>query len=159
MLTANVDGTDLYELDPSGKTSHFIWKNDEVVTMWTRPLGHPNGFYDFRDRGKEIVPVGTNQMTSNGHNTYLRGDYGEWILNDTYPGRDRRQTVYLYHPPSERRFNLGHFPSPPQYKGEWRCDTHPRCSEDGTLVAIDSPHEHGRQVHLLDIRELLEKHS
>ncbi len=160
MLTADVDGSDLYELDPSGKTSHFIWKDDEVVTMWTKPIGREDGFYDFTDRTKRITAVGKGVMSSNGHNTYLQGDYGDWILNDTYPGKsDRRQTVYLYHTPSRRRFDLGHFPSPPQYTGEWRCDTHPRCSNDGTLVAIDSPHKDGRQVQLLDVKELLQANS
>lgn len=160
MLTANVDGSDWYELDPSGFTSHFIWKDDETVTMWTRPIGQPHGFYDFTDQSRQVVRVGEGKMKSNGHNTYLSGDYGDWILNDTYPSKkDRRQTVYLYHTPSKRRFDLGHFPSPPRYTGEWRCDTHPRCSDDGTQVAIDSPHDGGRQVYLLDIRELLEKES
>lgn len=160
MLTANIDGTDVYELDPSGKTSHFIWKDDEVVTMWTRPLGQSNGFYDFTDRTSQIVSVGRSEMPANGHNTYLGGDHGDWILNDTYPNkRDRRQTVYLYHTPSQRRFDIGHFPSPPSYTGEWRCDTHPRSSNDGTLVAVDSPHTEGRQVHLMDIRGLLQRHS
>ncbi|TWT69959.1 hypothetical protein [Crateriforma conspicua] len=160
MLTADMDGNDLYELDPSGKTSHFIWKDDEGVTMWTRPIGMADGFYDFVDRTDKVTPVGVGVMKTNGHNTYLRGDHGDWILNDTYPSKhDRRQTVYLYHVPSGRRFDLGHFPSPRAYTGEWRCDTHPRCSEDGTQVAIDSPHQDGRQVHLLDISELLARNS
>ena len=160
MLTANIDGTEVYELDPSGKTSHFIWKNDEVATMWTRPIGMGDGFYDLTDQTQQIVAVGPSEMTVNGHNTYLRGDYGDWILNDTYPNKhDRRQTVFLYHTPSKRRFDLGHFPSPRDYAGEWRCDTHPRSSNDGTLVAIDSPHRGGRQVHVMDIRDLLQQHS
>ena len=160
MFTANMDGSDRYVLDPSGYTSHFIWKNDQQATMWTRPEGQPNGFYQFTDRTREVEPVGHAKMPTNGHNTYLGspgGKYREWILNDTYPDRaTSRQAVYLYHVPSGRRIDLGHFPSPPAYRGEWRCDTHPRSNEDGTLVTIDSPHDGGRQVYLLDIREVLE---
>ncbi len=156
MLTANVDGSDRYVLDPSGYTSHFIWKSNDAVTMWTRPAGQPSGFYDFVDKSGTVTAVGHSKMPTNGHNTYLPAPYQDWILNDTYPDRKtRRQTVYLYHVPSDRRFDLGHFPSPPKYTGEWRCDTHPRSSHDGTQVAIDSPHEGGRQVHLMDIREIL----
>ncbi len=156
MFTANVDGSDRYILDPSGHTSHFIWKNDEQVTMWTKPIGHPNGFYQFTDKTREVIPVGHNKMPTNGHNTFLADPWSDWILNDTYPDKQTsRQTVYLYHVPSGRRFDLGHFPSPAAYRGEWRCDTHPRSSDDGTLVAIDSPHDGGRQVYLLDIREVL----
>jgi hypothetical protein len=47
---------------------------------------------------------------------------------------------------------LGAFHSPPQYTGEWRCDTHPRASRSGKLVCIDSPvGAAGRQMHLIDI--------
>lgn len=156
MFSANIDGTELFTLDPSGNTSHFIWDDEERLTMWTRPQGKPAGFYQMTDRTTEINSVGAGIMTQNGHNTNLPAPYQDWILNDTYPSRDgRRQTVYLYHRPSRRKVVLGHFPSPQQYAGEWRCDTHPRCSNDGLSVVIDSPHIAGRQLHLLDIRELL----
>jgi hypothetical protein len=157
MFSANPDGSDLFVLDPSGYTSHFIWDDSQRVTMWTRPAGQPAGFYRMTDRTQDFEPVGPQVMTQNGHNTYLPAPYSDWILNDTYPSRqDRRQTVYLYHEPSNRKVVLGHFPSPPAYAGEWRCDTHPRSSNDGQTVIIDSPHQQGRQLHLLDIREVLQ---
>lgn len=157
MFSANPDGSELFVLDPSGYTSHFIWDDAKHVTMWTRPAQKRDGFYQFRDRSNEFVPVGEGVMTQNGHNTNLPDPYSDWILNDTYPDRDgRRQTVYLYHRPSGRKVVLGHFPSPPAYAGEWRCDTHPRASNDGHFVVIDSPHHQGRQLHLLDIREVLQ---
>jgi hypothetical protein len=110
-----------------------------------------------KDRTSEIAPVGQGLMPVNGHNTYLAAPYDDWILNDTYPDKSTsRQTVYLYHVPSRRRIDLGHFPSPSAYRGEWRCDTHPRSSDDGTQVAIDSPHEGGRQIYLMDIREVIQ---
>ncbi|MGB7347244.1 MAG: hypothetical protein WBD20_23680 [Pirellulaceae bacterium] len=160
MITANMDGSDRYILDPSGFTSHFIWKDDDEVTMWTKPDGQKNGFYKFTDKTRQVVPVGHDKMPTNGHNTYLPAPYGDWILNDTYPDkRTSRQTVFLYHVPSGKRYDLGHFPSPKAYRGEWRCDTHPRSSDDGHFVAIDSPHDGGRQVYVLDIREILAANS
>lgn len=156
MFSADRDGGRLHVVDPSGYTSHFIWKNAEQLTMWTRPAGQPNGFYVVTDRQSGYEPVGGEAMPTNGHNTYLPAPYDDWILNDTYPSRSgSRQTVYLYHVPTRRRVDLGHFPSPPAYRGEWRCDTHPRCSEDGLTVCIDSPHEGGRQLYLLDISEVV----
>jgi hypothetical protein len=157
MITANVDGSDLFVLDPSGYTSHFIWRDPEHVCMWTKPEGRESAFYLFRDRTREIEIVGEKAMTHNGHITYLPIANNEWILNDTYPDRGtRNQHVYLYHVPSEKRYELGRFHSPPQYTGEWRCDTHPRSSKSGTLVCIDSPHtDEGRQLHLIDIRNIV----
>jgi Tol biopolymer transport system component len=54
--------------------------------------------------------------------------------------------------PTSRIVPLGHFHSPQAYSGEWRCDTHPRFSPDGTKVVIDSPHGgNGRQLYLIDV--------
>ncbi|MFH5805406.1 hypothetical protein [Alienimonas sp. DA493] len=158
MFTVNADGSEPYVLDPSGSTSHFIWRDPEHICAWTKPAGKEWGFYLFKDRTDEVTPVGPDKMPVNGHNTYLPAPEGspwktgEWILNDTYPkGRERLQTVYLYHVPSGERFDLASFHSPPAYKGEWRCDTHPRASRDGRTVCVDSPHDGGRQLYELDI--------
>ena len=89
-------------------------------------------------------------MTVNGHCTYLPGN--RYILNDTYPDKQRNQNPYLYDLKTGRRHPLGHFHSPPAYTGEWRCDTHPRFSPSGKNVIIDSAHGgNGRQLYLIDI--------
>ena len=162
MFTVNADGSEPYVLDPSGNTSHFIWRDPEHICAWTKPDGRDWGFYLFTDRTDEVVRVGEGVMTANGHNTYLPApegspwEVGEWILNDTYPtprdSPDRVQTVYLFHVPTGKRIDLGSFHSPLAYNGEWRCDTHPRISRDGRTVCIDSPHGgDGRQLYALDI--------
>ncbi|MDA1265296.1 MAG: hypothetical protein O2816_09490, partial [Planctomycetota bacterium] len=140
---------------PSGHTSHFIWRDGEHVAAWTRPEGKPAGFYLFRDRTTQVEPLGAGVMTLNGHLSYLPGT--DWILNDTYPDREtREQHPYLYHVPTARKVPIGHFHSPPAYHGEWRCDTHPRASRDGTKIVIDSPHGgDGRQLYLIDVADLI----
>jgi hypothetical protein len=156
MFTVAMDGSDRYVLDPSGNTSHFIWRDPQHICAWTRPVGKPWGFYLFRDQTRNLEAVGQTVMTANGHNTYVPHTNNEWILNDTYPqGDSRMQNPYLFHVPSGRRVSLGHFHSPPSYTGEWRCDTHPRNSSTGRSVVIDSPHEDGRQMYLIDIREIV----
>ena len=157
MFTVAMDGSDRYVLDPSGFTSHFIWRDPEHICAWTKPAGRKAAFYLFRDQTDDVEIVGDGVMTLNGHNTYVPGTDGEWILNDTYPDRKtREQKPYLFHVPSGRRVPLGSFRSPPAYTGEWRCDTHPRSSNDGRTVAIDSPHTgEGRQVHLIDVSGII----
>lgn len=157
LITLNLDGSDRFVLDPSGATSHFIWRDPEHVCAWTRPAGRPAGFYLLRDQTTELEPVGPGVLTQNGHQTYVPGTDYEWLLSDTYPQPETREQIpFLFHIPSGRIVKLGRFRSPPEYRGEWRCDTHPRCSRDGKWVAIDSPHGGlGRQVHLIRIGEIL----
>lgn len=150
MFTVGSDGSDPYVLDPHGRTSHFIWRDPEHVLAWARHPSHGERFYLYRDRTEAVEVVAPEVMPLNGHCTYLPGN--RWILNDTYPDQDRLQHPYLYEVSTGRRVPLGHFLSPPEYTGEWRCDTHPRFSPDGKKVVIDSPHGgNGRQLYLIDI--------
>lgn len=150
MLTARADGKDLRVVDPFGRTSHFIWRDPEHILAWALHPSHGERFYLYQDGSDRVEVVGKDVMTLNGHCTYLPGN--QWILNDTYPDRERRQNPYLYHVTSGKRVPLGHFHSPAEYAGEWRCDTHPRFSPDGRKVVIDSPHGGtGRQLYLIDI--------
>ena len=151
MFTAAADGAEPFILDPFGKTSHFIWRDPKTVLAWTWRPSHGNRFYLCYDQTDRAEVIGPDVMRVNGHCSYLPGN--RWILNDTYPDKKQRlQNPYLYEATTGRRVWLGHFHSPPEYKGEWRCDLHPRFSPDGRKVVIDSPHGgNGRQMYLIDI--------
>jgi dipeptidyl aminopeptidase/acylaminoacyl peptidase len=150
MLTADRDGSDLFVIDPFGQTSHFIWRDPRHILAWAWHPSHENRFYLLEDKTGKAEVIGRDVMTRNGHCTYLPGN--RWILNDAYPDRDRQQPLYLYEVATGRVVELGRFLSPADYKGEWRCDLHPRFSPDGKSVVIDSPHGgNGRQMYLIDI--------
>jgi hypothetical protein len=155
-LTMNLDGTDVYVLDPFGGTSHFVWRDPEHIFAWAWHPSHADRFYLYKDQTEEVSVVGEEVMTKNGHNTYVPGTNNEWVLNDTYPDAKGFQHPYLFHIPTGRRMPLGHFLSDRVYRGEWRCDNHPCASRDGKSVVFDSPHDGGRQVYLVDISDIVE---
>lgn len=154
MLTARADGSDVRIVDPYGKTSHFIWRDPGHILAWSWHPSHGDAFYLYEDATGNAEVVGKGIMTRNGHCTYLPGN--KWILNDAYPDKERKQNVYLYNVASGNTIPLGGFYSPPEYSGEWRCDTHPRFSPAGGSVVIDSAHGgEGRQMYLIDISGLV----
>lgn len=156
MFTADADGSRLHVVDPFGRTSHFVWRDPEHICAWAWHPSHNDRFYLYRDRSDDVQVVGPDVMTLNGHNTYVPNTNDEWILNDTYPDKQRLQHPYLFHVPTGRRVPLGHFHSPAEYKSEWRCDNHPCASRDGKKVVLDSPHGgNGRQVYLIDIAKIV----
>ena len=144
--TSNLEGKDIRFL--GSDSSHFEWRDSESVLIWS------NGAYrlhkdDGAGNSEEVYRF------TNGHNTYLPNNK-EWIVTDTYPqGKKREQVVFLYHIPTGRTVELGRFHLPPVYKGEWRCDTHPRVSRDGRKIVVDSPHGgNGRQLYVIDISKI-----
>ena len=154
MFTASADGTDLRVIDPYNYTSHFIWRDPSHILAWTRIPGKGDGFFLFEDSATEnIVQIGKDIMTENGHCTCLPGN--NLILNDTYPSSNHLQSVYLFNEQTNTRIPLADMYSPTDYKGEWRCDTHPRSTIDGNFVIIDSPNWDGRQMYILDIRDIV----
>jgi hypothetical protein len=62
----------------------------------------------------------------------------------------------LYHIPTKRKVILGQFSAPEQFKGEWRCDLHPRCDLQGKRVFFDSTHlGNKRQMYMIDIESIV----
>lgn len=156
MFTSDRTGEALNVVDPYGGTSHFIWRDALHILAWAWHPSHGSAFYLFEDGTDEVEVVDPEKMPRNGHCTYVPHTNNEWILNDTYPDGERQQHVYLYHVPTRKKVKLGRFYSPPQYSGEWRVDTHPRSSRDGTKVVIDSAHEgNGRQMYMIDISSVI----
>jgi hypothetical protein len=154
MFTVNLDGTEPYVLEPSGVVSHFIWRDPEHLVAWAKPNAEPEArVIVYKDKSREYTKLCADKITVDGHMTYLPHRNNEWLLCDTYPDPVRRlQTPFLYHIPTDRRIPLGHFFEPREYKGEFRCDTHPRSSNDGKKVVIDSVHAgNGRQMYLIDV--------
>jgi hypothetical protein len=158
LITAAMDGTDLRIVIPNGYASHFIWRDaTHILSQAKNWLGNPEwGDFLFEDKDSGIVAeIGHGVLDNGGHLTYLH--HNEWLLNDTYPkGVRRLQIPHLYHIATNRRIDLGQFSQPPEYKGEWRVDNHPRSSRNERWVCLDSAHGgNGRQLYLIDIQGML----
>lgn len=152
-FTVGADGKDLHLLNPSGRVSHFVWRDPSHILAyagWDDQIWRYQVFEDKTNKAEVIEGM----LPPDGHCSYLPGN--EWIVSDTYPDKERNQKPYLYHVSTKRVHMLGYFHQPEVYKGEWRCDTHPRVSRDGKWICIDSPHGgNGRQMYLIDVREIV----
>lgn len=154
MFTVNTDGTDLYLLNPDDMTSHFDWRDDKHILAWARQKGQGDHYYLFEDRTDNVQTIGKQLLVGDGHCTYSQD--GRFILTDTYPRGPRNERgLILYDTDTEKRIDLGQFYSPPDLKGEIRCDLHPRWNRDSTKVCFDSVHEGARQMYEIDVTEIV----
>ena len=154
MFTANPDGSDIYCVSDHEMVSHFDWYNPKQILAWARRYGIGDRYFLFTDRTDHFEVLGEGILTCDGHCSYSPD--GRWILTDTYPDSENMRTLILYRPSDRYRVDIGRFFSPEKLKGEIRCDLHPRWSRDGRKVCIDSAHEGGRQVYVLDVSEIVQ---
>lgn len=151
-LLADADGKNLHFI--CDRPSHSRWRDEESILCWT------NGAYRiFKADGSSKAEAELLFEAPDGHFTYLPG--GDWLLTDTYPqGVERIQYLYLYNIKDGRKIIIGKFHQPEKYslkvnkESIYRCDLHPRLSPDASKVIIDSTHECGRQMYMLDISEI-----
>lgn len=153
MLTAKPDGSDLRITFDDGMVSHFDWRDDATILAWARTKKDGNKFSTVDVLSGETVVLGADVLTQDGHCSYSPDR--KWILNDTYPDKNRMQWLMLYKVANGRRYDLNQFHSPPSFTGPFRCDLHPRWNRDGTMVCIDGCHGDTRQVYVLDVGEIV----
>ena len=154
LFTMDPDGSDKRCLAHYGMFSHYDWCGANQVFGWSRrPDSDACNYILFTDRSDEYEVIGDGVLTSDGHCNFSPDR--QWLLTDTYPRERNQRVVILYRWPDGPRIDIGSFYSPPEFQGEFRCDLHPRWSRDGTQVCIDSAHVDGRQVHVLDVAEIL----
>ena len=80
---------------------------------------------------------------------------GRFMLNDTYPDKNRIQSLCVYDTQKDENIFLGGFYSPEVPIIDIRCDLHPRWSRDGRKITFDSTHEGFRGVYEIDFGDIL----
>ena len=153
LLTADVDGRNLYALADDEMVSHCIWKNERQILAWARKKGIGDRYFLFTDQSPECQIIGEGHLTEDGHPSFSPD--GQWLLTDTYPGRNRMSSLLLFDLDREHLLDLGSFFQPYRFSGEIRCDLHPRWSPDGRFVSFDSCHSGKRKFYVLDLTEIV----
>ena len=149
MLSASMDGGDLRIVTDLG-ASHFDWLTEELIFGWVT-MKEGQYYFLINDRTGEYEAVRPDILTRNGHCSFTRD--GTWLLTDEYPDDNNLQALLLWHMVEERLVVLGRFHSPLPFRGEIRCDLHPRWSRDERQVSFDSIHEGSRQIYVVDVAE------
>jgi len=155
MYAASADGSERRLVFDDGMISHFDWHDDDNVLAWARTKERGDHFYVANLRTKENTILGDKILVKDGHCSYSPNR--RWILNDTYPDKDRLQTLMLFDPFAKQHIELGKFHLDAKITGPFRCDLHPRWNRDGTMVCIDSAHEGHRQVYVVDVGKWTKK--
>ncbi len=151
MIVSDRNGQNLKVIQDEGMVSHFAWRDDNTILATV----HQNGkcayyFFDLLAATRRVFAKG--QLVKDGHPSY--GVDGVTILTDTYRDPYGEQHLMLYGSDNEIQ-QLGQYYSPSRFRGEWRCDLHPRWDHSGRKIAFDSTHEGWRALYVLDLDDLM----
>jgi len=158
-FSMNPNGTDVRYL--YDKPSHHSWQDDNYVLDYGNhvpPVGGPllPGYFLFKDDGTAQAKDLLWKTDYNGHDSYLPGPRGNWILSDTYD-INGFQYLFMYHRPTKQFVPLAKLKNHAAKDGILRVDLHPRYSRNGRIVCIDSTYENlGRQMYIVDISHVLD---
>lgn len=99
--------------------------------------------------------VGRGLLEQDGHPMFTADR--RFMITDTYPDQERKQTLILYDMSDNRRMDIGRFGVDPGLKdSDVKCDLHPRWDRNERLVCIDSTDHGVRQCQIVDVSRLME---
>lgn len=158
MMTMRLDGSDL-----RCSLSDLHWRHGAIShQIWGRTPGEILVDADWCGRGHEYVvfdethhPFQAHRISRGmgpaGHLNFSPD--GRWMVADTYPDADGVQRLALVDVATGDLTELGRFHHrAPGAQGDTRCDLHPRWSEDGALLTIDTIHEGERKIYMMDVK-------
>ncbi len=146
LVTANIDGSELYNLSDDDMVSHCNWKNNEEIIAFENKKEQGPGYYLMKDNThvyKHLWP----HINTDGHPSYSPDR--RLILSDTYPDKYRMASVLLM---NENGGNaVAKVFAPFKYDNDTRCDLHPRWSRDGKKVCFDACYEGHRGLYVVEL--------
>lgn len=154
VMEFGVDNRGVYDYEKSDwQISHPMWKNDKEIIVWGPNKGKTRyQLYQDKIDGK-VERIGETILLENGHMSYNHL-YQDFLLTDTYPNDDDIRELLIYDVKNRILHVIGRFYTP-DLKKVSRCDLHPRWSNDGLKVCIDSVHENARQMYVLDCSKII----
>ncbi len=150
LITANIDGSDMYNLSDDDMVSHCCWKNDTEILAYARKNDFGDGYYLLRDKTDEYRKLWP-ELTRDGHPSYSPD--GSMIVTDTYPDRKRIASIYIINQDTnEERGKPEKLVSvfvPFKYDNDVRCDLHPRWNRRGNKICFDGVFEGKRGLYIV----------
>ena len=153
LITADKNGHDLYVLSDDDMVSHCCWIDNQGILGWLRKKESGDKYYFLKDKMNEFTFIDERILGQDGHPGISNNK--QWILTDTYPNKSRMSRILLYNIKKQTIITIGEFLSSLKYSDEYRCDLHPRFSQDNKTIFLDSVHEGTRYLYQIDISKLI----
>lgn len=148
LVTANTDGSCLFNLSDDDFVSHCYWKSDSEIISFMRRNATGDHYYLLSDLAHDYRLLWPGLKTD-GHCSYSPDR--SLVVTDTYPDRHRLASVYICREDVEEPSKVATVFAPFSYDFDTRCDLHPRWDRRGEKVCFDSVHEGKRGLYVVGL--------
>lgn len=149
LITCDIDGSNRYALINEGHVSHYIWKSNDEILAYSTHADTGVNYHLYEDKTYNRRIIGEGVLIEDGHPSYSKD--GSLLLLDTYPDKYREQCLMIYNPDSNALFRLGSYFVPFAFRGELRCDLHPRWSPSSNHICFDSVTNGKRSMYIIGL--------
>ena len=149
MFSCNRGGSDLYLFKTSGVVTHVSWKDNNTILSYAYKKEAGDHYYLFKDKSDQFEILGKQYFSSDGHPQFSPDR--KYLITDTYPDRNRIQRLIRFNMQDNYSEDLAHIRSPLKYRGDVRCDLHPRWNRNGSAICFDSAHSGKRALCIINL--------
>ncbi|EGQ8295097.1 hypothetical protein GTW31_13575 [Vibrio parahaemolyticus] len=153
LLVYDFSLNDFMVLPTSNMVSHLCWLNSNVILAYCS-VDNNDGYYKFSlhdGLNFSVEKLKCSQLTRDGHPTSTIDLNDENFITDCYPDKMRRQKLYTVNEGDvDIIFDVY---SKFKYRGFDRVDFHPRFSNCGRYITVDSPHLNNRCQIIIDVKK------
>lgn len=144
LITADLNGENLFIINDDKMTSHCYWKNDKQIVSYAHKNVSGDGYYLFQDMEEKTQKIWPD-LRFDGHPSFHRDK--DIAVTDTYPNRARVASIFVIN--KDKVENIARVFAPFRYDNEVRCDLHPRWNRAGDEICFDSVFEGSRQLYTI----------
>ncbi|MEK9657103.1 MAG: hypothetical protein VW378_01870 [bacterium] len=134
----------------SGMVSHCKWVDNENIVAYLK-YKKEKGYFMINIKKNLIEKLKCNSIHTlgDGHPTVANNK----MVIDTYPNRKQIKSLLLYYFDTNKLTTLTEAYEPLKFNGFSRCDLHPRLTNNGKQIWIDSTHTGKRMLYYLNLTE------
>lgn len=152
LLTLGSDGKQAWAFNEC-RASHYWWLNDEEFILYGTHDRLGEGYFKCHDQKGVLEHIGEGKMGVDGHPSVDKS--GRWMLSDTVSNRFAERDLFLYDLLENKKIPISSVFSPTNFRHERKCDLHPRWSEDGLNVCIDTTLTGQRSMAVFDVSKIV----
>ena len=143
LALADRDGNNLRQLTNYQVNSHYHWKDDTTIMIWSA-LPEPGVYFiDSTTSHRQLLQE---EISGKGDIHCLYAPDRSCFIGDSYRDKEGYRSIYLYDFETRQCKQLVRIYSEQTSETDIRCDLHNRFSADGTVVSFDSWHNGRREV-------------